>query len=261
MAVYEPKSAHHSVAKRRIRAQEFSADLLPNANSPEPAAEFPDVTGSSNAPETPSRMLLPISNKQSVAVQLVSTLSPLDQWDGRDDISRAINNHVLSAVGIFSQLQLAAGSLSAIALDSVNQRVVFQQDGFNKIDWPELSSKFTDARSLHTLTLSSLQAKSRRSAFLLDALAPTRTSPNEPLRVVILISGSLLFERGYDASLKSEPNCRCRFYHVRMQVSKNDVFDDLGKQIKTVRPRTFDVLTAQDFRKALVAIVDDLNHL
>src|SRR5262249_27154124 len=249
-----PKTERHSIAKKRVRAPEFSSDTLPKANTPVAAAEFPEVSGSSNAPETLAPIFLPISNRQPIAVEFISTLSPLDQWNGRDDIARAINSHVLSAIGILSQLQLAAGSTSVRVLDPVNRTIAFQQDKFKQLDWAGLSAKFTDARSLHTVTLPALQSSGLRSTFIQDALWQGLATPGEPLHVVVLMSGSLLFERGYEApSLKGEVDCNCRAYYLRFQVAKDDVFDDLGKAIKPLRPRTFDISTAEEFRKALGA--------
>jgi hypothetical protein len=261
-AVYDPKTARHSIAKKRVRAPEFSSDPLPKANAQAPSAEFPDVNGSPSAAETLGPIFLPIANRQPFAVEFISTLSPLDQWNGRDDIARAINNHVLSAIGVFSQLQLASGSASVRVLDPVNRTIAFQQDDFKELDWGGLSAKYTDARSLHTVTLPALQSAGLRSAFIVDSLRQGLGDSSDPLRVIILISGSLLFERGYDSSsLKWEADCNCKAYHLRFQVSKDDVFDDLGKAIKPLRPKTFDIVTAQEFRKALGAIVQDLNRL
>jgi len=81
------------------------------------------------------------------------------------------------------------------------------------------------------------------------------------MRVFIFVSGSLLFERGSEASpIKLEENCNCRAYHVRLRVTKDDVFDDLTKVIKPLHPKIFDILTTRDFREALADIIRDLEQ-
>jgi hypothetical protein len=205
-------------------------------------------------------MTLPISGKRRLAVDLISTLSPVDQWDGRDDIARAINNRVLAATGILSQLHAPSGSMSAVLLDTVNRTVPFQQEGPQRLDWARLSANFTDARNRLTVAVPALQMLDQRSAFVQESLSQKLTDSGGTLRILILISGSVLFEKSSDvAPLKSRDNCR--IYHVHFQVSKEDVFDDLQRMLKPLRPKTFNVTTPQEFRKALGAIVQDLNRL
>jgi hypothetical protein len=83
-----------------------------------------------------------------------------------------------------------------------------------------------------------------------------------PMRVFIVVSGSLLFAEGSDVKpLNWEGDCNCRVYHLRLKLNKDDVFDDLAKLMKPLHPRKFDIMTPRDFRKALADIVEDLNRL
>jgi hypothetical protein len=41
----------------------------------------------------------------------------------------------------------------------------------------------------------------------------------------------------------------------------NDVFDEIEKIIKPLHPKTFNLITAQDMRKAIAEIVNDLSKL
>ena len=264
ITLYDRGNARHNVVLRRVRISEFPSDLLPRLNSALPKAEFPGITGGRhNAPETnPGMMRLPITNKRPLAVELVPILTPADQWPGRTDIVRRNNNGVLSAAGILSQMDIASGSIRLRALDLVNVSTPFQQREFRQLDWTNLSSAFTKVEDNHQVSLPALEALKQRSGFfkdlLLDGLGPSAA----PLRVFILISGSILFERGTDVSpLKWEGDCNCRIYHIRFRVSKDDVFDDLAKLMKPLRPRTFDISDALDFREALAEIVQDLDGL
>ena len=58
-----------------------------------------------------------------------------------------------------------------------------------------------------------------------------------------------------------EGDCRCRVYYLRFRLSVNDVFDQLEKLMKPLRPRVFNLLSARDLRKALAEIVDDLGKM
>ena len=87
-------------------------------------------------------------------------------------------------------------------------------------------------------------------------------SEEKPLRVFIVVTSSLLFENGSDLKpIVIEGDCNCRVYHLRFRLSVNDVFDELEKFMKPLRPRTFNLMTARDLRKAIAAIIEDLQNL
>jgi len=70
------------------------------------------------------------------------------------------------------------------------------------------------------------------------------------------------FEKGSDLSpLKWEGDCNCRIYQLRFRVSREDLFDDLERIVHPLHPRTFNLATGEDFRKALGEIVRDLEKL
>jgi hypothetical protein len=50
-------------------------------------------------------------------------------------------------------------------------------------------------------------------------------------------------------------------YYLRFRLNINDVFDQLDKFMKPLRPRIFNLITARDLRKAIAEIVDDLEKL
>jgi hypothetical protein len=58
-----------------------------------------------------------------------------------------------------------------------------------------------------------------------------------------------------------EGECGCKVYHLRFRLNANDVFDELERFMKPLRPRTFNLMTARDLRKAIAAIVEDLENL
>jgi hypothetical protein len=71
-----------------------------------------------------------------------------------------------------------------------------------------------------------------------------------------------MFERGSDLSaMKVAAGCDCRIYHLRVRANANDVFDHIERLIRPLRPKTFDIESAEDFREALSKIVQDLEGL
>jgi hypothetical protein len=119
------------------------------------------------------------------------------------------------------------------------------------------------AQSLHIST-DALQGAKSNGAFFRDflnqRLAPA--GPEDPLRVIIVVTSSMLFEKGADLEpIRSEGDCHCRIYHLRFRLNINDVFDQLGRFMRPLRPRTFNLMTARDLRKVIAEIMEDLQNL
>jgi hypothetical protein len=261
MVLYDRETERHNMVKRRIRIAERADDALPDLHKALPPAAFPQLAGPKNqaAETSPGELFLPVSNKGPVALELIATLSPPDQWAGRLDVIRGTNSRVLSAVGTLSQMKLADGLLSASVLDLVNHKLAFRQQDFAQLDWTRLVSTFTNLAGDHTVSLPALQTLKERGTFLRQFVSERLDNPGGIPRVLILLSSSLLFERGSDMTpIKPEGDCRCRLFHVRFRVGKDDVFDDLGDIIKPLRPRTFNVDSPIDFRRAIAEIIHDL---
>jgi flagellar motor protein MotB len=263
IVVVDKNSAKRNVVQRKLHVPEFSSDVLPKLTSSSPAVEFPQFmrSGQRALPKVGPHFSLPVSNKQGISVDLVSMLSPSDQWSGRVDIMRWINNRVLNATAALSQIQLSIGSISTVALDLVNRSIPFREHDARELNWSRLTSVFAQSDEDYIVRVPALEALKQHGTFLRNTMNESLTMEGSQKRAFIFVSGSLLFERGSEVSpIKLEGDCNCRAYHVRLQVTKDDVFDDLEKVIKPLHPKTFDVLTPRDFRNALDEIVRDLNQ-
>jgi hypothetical protein len=261
-AIYDPENEKRSVVERRIRVPEFKSDPLPQLNSRLPVVEYPKVEGTNRLAIDliPGPLVLSVSNKRPLSVGLVSVLSPSDQWPGRSDIIRWQNNRMLTVTGVLSQLQIASGDVSVVAVDVVNQNVAFEQNAFLELDWPDLSAQFNRFAADQVIALPALESLKKRSSFLRELLEQRLAALGQGARVLILISVSLNFERGSDLSaLKVDGDCNCRIYHLRVRLDSSDVFDHVERLIKPLRPKTFDIESAEDFREALGKIVQDLD--
>jgi len=263
IAIQDTKSSRRNVVKRRISVPEFSPDPMPGLNSRLPAAEYPQVqTGPKAIAISPGEMSLRVANEQPLKLELVPILSPVDQWGGRTDIVRWNNNRILSATSVLSQAKLANGSISARALDLANRTTAFQQQEFDQLDWAKLAGFFTQVAENHTVSVPVLETLKDRSQYFSSWFRERLERQGEPTRVIVLVSGSLLFERGSDLTpIRWEGDCSCRVYHLRFRLNQNDLFDNLEKLIKPLRPKTFNIMTPRDFRKALSEIVKDLEGL
>lgn len=263
--LYDRKTGRHNVAKRRLRVSELRGDPLPDLYSRMPLVEFPDYreVSTDSLAFVNGELYLPIRNKRPLHVELISMLSPPEQWTGRNRIVRAHNDGTLGALAALSQMELMDGSLSITGLDLVRRQVLFEQRNFQSIEWKSLLQAMKKAQSLDIST-EALQGAKNNGAFFREILNERLTTdlPADAMRVVIVVTSSRLFESGADLRpLQLEGDCNCRIYYLRFRLNVNDVFDQLEKFIKPLRPRIFNLLTARDLRKAIAEIVTDLGRL
>ena len=115
------------------------------------------------------------------------------------------------------------------------------------------------------LSAQALQGSKNNGAFFREFLSQRINSEGfdgSPIRVLIIVTSSQLFQRGSDLTpLQVEGDCRCRVYHLRFRLNMADVFDEIEKIIKPLHPRTFNLITPRDLRKAIAEIVGDLEKL
>ena len=262
--LYDRKTGKHNVAKRRLRVSELRGDPLPDLYSRMPLVEFPDYleVSTDSLAFVNGELYLPIRNKRPLHVELISMLSPPEQWTGRNRIVRAHNDGTLGALAALSQMELMDGSLSITGLDLVRRQVMFEQRDFQSIEWKSLLQAMKKAQSLDIST-EALQGAKNNGAFFREILNERLTTdlPSDAMRVVIVVTSSRLFESGADLRpLELEGDCNCRLYYLRFRLNVNDVFDQLEKFMKPLRPRIFNLLTARDLRKAIAEIVTDLGR-
>jgi hypothetical protein len=263
LVLYDRKTAKHSFTKRRVRVAEMRGDPLPLLYKRMPLVEFPRIT-EAGVSYANSEFFLPIANKRPMQVELISMFSPPEQWAGRSRAVRIHNNNTVGALAALAQMELSKGSISITGLDLSRRELSFEQRDFKNLDWPSLLEALKKAQSLN-ITTEALQGSKSNGAFFRDFLDErlTSSSPeNEPLRVIIVVTSSWLFERGSDLKpIQIEGDCNCRIYHLRFRLTTTDVFDQLEKFMKPLRPRTFNPVTPRDLRKAIAEIVEDLESL
>jgi hypothetical protein len=267
MVLYDRTTGKHNVARRKVRVPEIDKDPLPYLFKGMPLAEFPRTreAGGGTVLMSSSRLSLPVTLKKPLEVQLISTLNAPEQWMRRFRMVRNHNYITIGALAALSQMQLSQGSISIAGLDLTRHEVLFEQNDFDTIEWPALMDAMEKAQAPE-ISAAALEDRKKNGAFfrqfLSERIESDIDSNEKPLRVFIVVTSSLLFENGSDLKpIAIEGDCNCRVYHLRFRLNVNDVFDELEKFMKPLRPRTFNLMTARDLRKAIAAIIEDLQNL
>src|SRR6185503_4077749 len=135
--------------RRRIRVPEIDKDPLPYLFKGMPLAEFPETRNNDDGTVlmSSSRLSLPVTLKKPIDVQLISTLNAPEQWVRRFRMVRNHNYITIGALAALSQMELNQGSISIAGLDLVRHEVLFEQNDFESIQWPELMDAMDRAQS------------------------------------------------------------------------------------------------------------------
>src|SRR5205807_5259379 len=131
------KTGKHNVAKHRLHISEMRGDPLPDLYRRMPLVEFVELSDSDHGGVgfVNSQLYLPVRNKRPLQVELISMLSPPEQWTGRLRILRVHNDSTLGALAALSQISLAEGSLSITGLDLVRRQIIFEQRDVQNVKW------------------------------------------------------------------------------------------------------------------------------
>ena len=263
VVLYNRYNEKHNLAKRRIHVSEFRRDPLPDMYQSIPLVEFPDAGSSDQAfGFVKGRLYLPVHNKHPLDVRVIATLSPPEQWISKPRVLRTQNDVTLGAVGALSELALSEGTLAIAGLDLVRQEVSYDKTDIHGVEWPMFEAALKKAQT-PSVSAKDLQGSKNNGAFFRDFLGKhiDPGSGENPMRILIIVSSSQLFERGSDLTpLQVEGDCRCKVYHLRFRLNNSDVFDEISKIIRSLHPRTFDLGNAHDMRNAIAEIISDLER-
>jgi hypothetical protein len=272
LILYDDTTGKHNLTKRRLKIPEIHRDPLPGSDSRMPPAEFPEPREAGAPVGYPSKLYLPVDNDRPLRVEIISTLSDPEQWStvgvlpqrNRFNPRRNHAPNIVGALTALSQMELTRGSLSITGLDLVRRQLAFHQEAPRRLDWKSLLAAIRKATGPE-LNVTALAGRKNNGAFFRDYLSERITaagSPDDATRVFIVLSESLIFSRGADLKpLQLEGDCRCVIYHLRFLTNVQDTFDDLGKFIRPLRPRAFNVVDALELRKAIAQIISELKTM
>jgi hypothetical protein len=84
----------------------------------------------------------------------------------------------------------------------------------------------------------------------------------EPLRVFIVVSSLVTFERGADLTPVRPPQGGdFRVYHLQYHLGTANFWDDLPRVLRELAPRRFELQSPEEFRRALARILAELRAL
>ena len=294
--LFDRISGLRSVALRKLRVRPLRGDPLPDISRDLPIVEFfqRGVDEDREAlPELHSRLWIPLATRRPVHIELLVNFAapePVSGMPGNPERNarnlRTLHQRnvarMLGIIKVFSQMEMANGSLHITAFDLLQRRVLFEQDAAAGLDWPRLHAALAQINPL-SIPVQALEGRRQNAAFLRDLLQQRLPPPAlasahpgnggtdggsdasapaaEPLRVFLVVSSSVIFARGADLSPVRPPRGGdFRVYHLQYHVSAASLWDDIPRVLHELAPRRFEMQTPDEFRRALARILADLRQ-
>lgn len=285
-AMCDSRTTDHNFQSRTLHVPPIHADPLPDAGRELPAVEFlrlyqpPEVW---YQPYTRGRLKIRAEAPKPIHIDLVMNMTPSQRFSGSVRVFRRNMSVLLPALKILSGMEVADGSLDVTLLD-LTQRRTWSQPGARGLDWNRMREPFANANP-GVVDLQSLQAKGEMQQFFWDQILDRLRAPREavPLRAVIVLSAPVFLERQYKvepATFPKDPNRRVYYVRYRppaptrppvptfgpqpggsVPASVALPSDDLEHTLKLLDARTFNIQSADEFRKALAAILSDIARM
>ena len=162
-------------------------------------------------PYVNARLQLPVATRRPIRVEVLMNASPSGPSRGLNTGTANSRNlaNLVPALKVFSQMEVAGGSLHITLLDISNRRVIFEQDAVRQLDWTRLRDALTDADP-NKIDVKSLEHREQNASYFLQQVRErlgSRRSPapaaNEPLHVLIVLAAPMTLDSGDKATSQS----------------------------------------------------------
>ena len=292
-ALADLATGEHSLERRKLHVAPLAGDPLLNAWRDLPPVEFADPADPPESwflPLSDTRLALPLETGRAVEVNILMNVSVSETSRAAQRRRSQALGPLVTALKVLSQIDVRNGSLNVSLLDLARRRVSFHQDSVKKLDWGILKTALAPA-GLSTIDVGSLENHDREAQFFVGEVARLIGSPTP--RVVIVLSAPIAFPAGQDLRpIEAAAGSGDRVFYIRYETIPGrppsdppaiysasrgrtgpaapspeirtappyfGLPDQLLQTLKPLHPRTFDVRTPMDFRKALASILHDIS--
>lgn len=210
---------------------------------------------------------LPVPAPRPVRVDIVLNMAPhLDpNYMARTTAVqyRSVAGRMLQIGALLSHLNIARGCVRVSAVDLSKLSVLFDRLDARTADWDKLTEKVRKIDH-DTVSVDILSHRKSTAGFLRDYVTNLMVDStgcgqaNEKIdRLILVVSHDFQFPSGTHGDyLWPDVQCSCRFEYLRIDSIGND---DIDKFLKPSNARRFDVHSAEQFRKTVADLIDDLS--
>jgi hypothetical protein len=299
VAIYDTATKEHAIKKDKLHVLPLKVDPLPVSWRNLPPVEFEDPTEPPDrwfVPKERGRLNLPVTPHRPVQIELLANLTPSENGGRRYGVQDRTYSVLFPSLKVLAEMSSSGPpvTVNASLLDLSRRRVVFHQDDVHEFDWEKMKASLTNATSA-SIDVKSLEGRKRNAAFFVSEVAKrVASADDDQARAVIVLSGPMAFDSPQDLTevdLKASPNTRV--FYIRLQnppAMRTGLLpgrrrrgmggiggpsaapegsltpypmppDQLEPMLKALDPRLFDVVTAEQLRKAFATIMEEISKL
>jgi hypothetical protein len=279
VALWDKKSGEHNFLRRLFHVWAYKNDPLPEMWRGLDAFEF--WSTKRDGPEfmfhsdIEGRLHLPLATRRAVQLEVLLDMTPSAEiFRG----SYEYYNHYLAAAlpmfKVLSQITPSNGWRSAAALDLVQRRIPFEQNDNKDLDWRSLSKALSPDNGPGTVSVKDLQNRRQSPVFLREEIvrrlkaagAGAEKTGEKPLHVFILIGSPMdmyVFPKLPEIETGNEEDCV--IYYLQSEFfERHGITGAVGnvqKMLKPLKIHSFEVRSADDVRRALAKIMEEVGKL
>jgi hypothetical protein len=279
VALWDKKSGEHNFLRRLFHVDAYRNDPLPEMWRGLDAFEFwstkrdgPDYMFHADIEGRPN---LALATRRPIEMEVLFDMTPsAEVFRG----SYGYYNHYLGAAlptfKVLNQINIKNGSRRAAALDIVQRHIVFEQDDGKDLDWAVLRKTLLPDAGPGTVSVKDLQNKQQSPAYLREEIvrrlkvgaAQSGRQGEKPLRVFILLGSPMdfyTFPKLPEIETGEEQDCV--IYYLQFEFSQQEGIrggvNNVEKMLKPLRIRSFEVRSADDVRRVLAKMLEELGKL
>ena len=279
VALWDKKSGEHNFLRRLFHVDAYRNDPLPEMWRGLPAFEFwstkrdgPDYMFHADIEGKPN---LALATRRPIEMEVLLDMTPSAEiFRGNYGYYNRYLSAALPTFKIFNQINLKNGSRTAATLDLVQRRVVFEQSDGKELGWAVLRKTLSPDSGPGTVSVKDLQNRQQSPVYLreeivrrLKAGSNHAAKPGvKPLRVFVVLGSPMdfyTFPKLPEIETGEEQDCV--IYYLQFEFTQREgvtgAINNVGKMLKPLKMRSFEVRSADDVRRVLAKIMEDLSRL
>jgi hypothetical protein len=279
VALWDKKSGEHNFMRRLFHVDAYKNDPLPEMWRGLDAFEF--WSTKRDGPEymfhtdIEGRPNLTLATRRRIELEVLFDMTPSAEiFRGSYGYYNRYLGAALPTFKVLSQINLKNGSRRAEALDLVQRRVVFEQDDGKDLDWTVLRKTLSPDNGPGTVRIKDLQNKQQSPVYLREKIVrrlkseseQAATSGERPLHVFVLLGSPMdfyTFPKLPEIETGEEKDCVIYYlqFEFRDRQGTTGGVSNMEKMLKPLKMRSFEVWSADDVRRALAKILEDIGRL
>ena len=201
-----------------------------------------------------------IDKPGKLQLSVITIVSPPEIALGDPYYLSSFHENLTSFLSAFRRIDVVRGSAKLTAVDLTNRTLVLDRRDMKDVTPEMIDSAINN--DVNTVSIGALKGAEDRARFFQDVLRShfeaAQKESDGAEHVIIVVAARSDFPKG--SSLlppSSAQDCRCRVIYLRFALLVNET-DDIDDVLKPYKPRVFDPLDWQEFRKDFGTIYQQL---